>query len=303
MKKVKEAIGYWCEDTASGKCLGNKITVAVLDSGIAMHPDFEERIWSFQDMMSGRVVPYDDCGHGTHVCGIIGGNGNMCGGEVKGIAPKCSLIVIKVLNRKGNGSVLDVVKGIRWILRYKEIYHIRIVNISVGVQPGGDVKLKKQLIEAVEALWDAGIIVVAAAGNHGPLAGTVTAPGCSKKIITVGASDDSVYTEVQGKKCSNYSGRGPTAECVQKPDVVAPGSYICSCNARFRERGESPYVTKSGTSMATPIVSGAVAVLLSKYPKMSNVEVKLKFRESCKDIGLPPNQQGWGLLQMKKLLE
>lgn len=303
MKKVKETIDYWCEDTASGKCLGNRITVAVLDSGIAMHPDFEDRIWSFQDMLFHRVVPYDDCGHGTHVCGIIGGNGNMSGGEVRGIAPKCNLIVIKVLNRKGNGSVADVVKGIQWILRYREIYHIRIVNISVGVQPGGDIKLKKRLIEAVEELWDAGIVVVAAAGNHGPMQGTVTVPGCSRKIITVGASDDHIYSEVQGKKCSNYSGRGPTEECVQKPDVVAPGSYIRACNSRYRERGEQPYVIKSGTSMATPIVSGAVAVLLSKYPKMSNVEVKLKFRESCKDIGLPPNQQGWGLLQVKKLLE
>ena len=227
----------------------------------------------------------------------------MSGGKLCGIAPGCRFIVLKVLDRRGHGTVDAVVRGIRWILRFKDIYQIRIVNISVGSQPGSDKRSQKRLLEAVETLWDAGIVVVAAAGNYGPHCGTVTAPGCCKKIITVGASDDETGTEVQGKLCCNYSGRGPTEECVLKPELVAPGSNICSCNAGFRKWGAKPYIEKSGTSMATPIVSGAAALLLSKYPQMTNVEVKLKFRESCKDLRLPGNQQGWGLVQIKELLQ
>lgn len=303
MQRVKERIHYWCEDTASGRCLGSKITVAVLDSGIAFHPDFEGRILSFQDMTAGRVGAYDDCGHGTHVCGIIGGDGRMSEGKLCGIAPGCRFIVLKVLDRRGHGTVDAVIRGIRWILRFKDIYQIRIVNISVGSQPGSDKRSQKRLLEAVETLWDAGIVVVAAAGNYGPHCGTVTAPGCCKKIITVGASDDESGAEIHGKLCCNYSGRGPTEECVLKPELVAPGANICSCNAGFRKWGAQPYIEKSGTSMATPIVSGAAALLLSKYPQMTNVEIKLKFRESCKDLGLPGNQQGWGLVQIKELLQ
>ena len=107
-----------------------------------------------------------------------------------------------------------------------------------------------------------------------------------------------------GENVSKHdSATGPTKECVCKPDVIAPGSYIQSCSAGFVKQKGRPYVRKSGTSMATPIVSGAIADLLCKYPDMSNVEVKLKLRESCTDLGMDRNRQGWGLLNMKKLLE
>lgn len=125
--------------------------------------------------------------------------------------------------------------------------------------PQSDESEEERLINGVEALWDAGMVVVAAAGNLGPKEGTITTPGDSKKIITVGSSDDQYYIDQRGNTKKHYSGRGPTKECVCKPDVVAPGSYIRSCNAKFaRQRGQ-PYVVKSGTSMATPIVSGAIA--------------------------------------------
>jgi serine protease AprX len=122
-------------------------------------------------------------------------------------------------------------------------------------------------------------------------------------VITVGSCDDQFYMEEGKKKRKSYSGRGPTAECVVKPDLLAPGSYITSCNARYREKGQKPYTMKSGTSMSTPVVSGAIALLLSKYPDMSNVEVKLRLRESSIDIGRPQNEQGWGLLNVEKLLK
>lgn len=303
MKRVKQIVQYWCDDVIKGKYLGKGVVAVVLDTGIAPHPDFQNKVLAFRDFVNGQEVIYDDNGHGTHVCGVLAGNGNSSEGIYGGIAPECDLIVLKVLDQKGNGNVTEVMKAFRWLLENQKRYHIRIVNISVGMLPQSDEREEERLINGVEALWDAGLVVVAAAGNLGPKEGTITTPGDSKKIITVGSSDDQYYIDQRGSTKKHYSGRGPTKECVCKPDVVAPGSYIRSCNAKFaRQRGQ-PYVVKSGTSMATPIVSGAIADLLSKYPEMSNVEVKLKLRESSSDMGADYNRQGWGRLNIKKLLE
>lgn len=303
MKRVKQIIHYWCDDITNRKYLGSGITVAVLDTGIAPHPDFRKKVAYFKDFVHGQEVIYDDNGHGTHVCGVVCGSGAVLNGEYAGMAPECNLIVLKVLDRKGNGNVNEVLAGFRWILENQKRYRIRIVNISVGMHAQSECKEEEKLINGVEMLWDAGIVVVAAAGNLGPGKGSITTPGVSKKIITVGSSNDQFYIDEKGRKRKDYSGRGPTKECVCKPDLVAPGSYITSCNADYVRNREKPYIMKSGTSMATPVVSGAIANLLSKYPDMTNVEVKLKIRESSSDLGLQQNQQGWGLLNVKKLLE
>lgn len=113
------------------------------------------------------------------------------------------------------------------------------------------------LVKGVNAAWDDGLVVVVAAGNHGPAPGTVTTPGISRKVITVGCSDDDREVEVMGSRMVDYSGRGPTNACVCKPDLVAPGCGIISC---CNEPGR--YFIKSGTSMSTPLVSGAIALLL-----------------------------------------
>lgn len=303
MKRVKKIVHYWCDDIIEKKYLGQEIAVAILDTGIAPHPDFKNKILEFKDFVNGQDVMYDDNGHGTHVCGVIGGNGVSSGGEYSGMAPESDLAVLKVLDQKGNGNVVQVMEGFRWILENQKKYGIRIVNISVGMTPQSDLTEQEKLVRGVEALWDAGMIVVAAAGNLGPKESTITTPGISKKIITVGASNDRFLVDNQGQRRKDYSGRGPTKECVCKPDVVAPGTYIYSCNAKYMKQREKPYIVKSGTSMATPIVSGAIADLLSKYPYMTNVEVKLRLRERCVDLGLRQNQQGWGLLNLEKLLE
>lgn len=303
MKQVKQAVHYWSNDISSGRCLGQGIGVAVLDTGIVPHPDFDHRIVGFYDVIGEQALPYDDNGHGTHVSGVICGNGRLSGGMYAGIAPKAHIIMIKVLDQKGNGNIFHVLKGIRWVLENKKRYGIRIVNISVGTLPQEGSYEEEQLIAAVELLWDKGLVVVAAAGNYGPGRGTITTPGISKKIITVGSSNDQQYAKDTGGSKKNYSGRGPTKECVCKPDVVAPGSYITSCNAHYLKKRNSAYTVKSGTSMATPVVSGAIAVLLSKYPDMGNVEVKLRLRGSCRDLGMEQNQQGWGMLCVDCLLK
>lgn len=131
----------------------------------------------------------------------------------------------------------------------------------------------------------------------GPRSGTITTPGISRKVITVGCSDDNQEVNVMGSRMVDYSGRGPTCSCICKPDVVAPGASVLSC-ANFPGR----YTCKSGTSMATPYVSGALALLLEKCPELSNRDVKLLLRERAVDLGLPRNQQGWGLVDIGELL-
>ncbi len=170
------------------------------------------------------------------------------------------------------------------------------------------------LVKGVNAVWDAGIVVVVAAGNNGPNPMSISIPGISRKVITVGSSDDNYTVDVFGSKKKDYSGRGPTLACIKKPDVIAPGSNIVSCgiqksNSRKGNRvkrlsndSSSVYTVKSGTSMSTPVVSGAMALLLSKYPKMSNRDVKLKLKSGTIDLGHSWSKQGWGLINIPKLL-
>lgn len=293
---------------------GEGVGVAVLDTGVYPHPDLitgKNRIIAFYDVLNGRKYPYDDNGHGTHVCGIIGGNGYESQGEYVGVAPKCNIIGVKVLNHKGNGNVSDVLAGLQWVVDNKEKYNIRVVNISVGTTSNESIDENSALVKGVNAVWDEGIIVVVAAGNNGPKPKSISTPGISRKVITVGASDDDIPVDLAGSKTKDYSGRGPTRACIKKPDIVAPGSNIVSCNVNrsrgnfslFGSKKESQmYTVKSGTSMATPIVSGAVALLLSKYPEMTTQEVKLRFKNSATDLGQPWNKQGWGLLNIEEML-
>lgn len=318
MNRAAEIIELkWAHDR---QIFGDNIGVAVVDTGICMHKDFTEggnRILGFYDLIHGRTEPYDDNGHGSHVAGIIGGNGFLSNKKYIGLAPRCNLIGIKVLDQKGDGNISDVLAGLQWIIDNKEKYNIRVVNISVGTTTKENADENSLLVKGVNAVWDAGIVVVVAAGNNGPGPMSISTPGISRKVITVGSSDDRITVELFGNKTTDYSGRGPTANCIKKPDIVAPGSNIISCGTmknyqRYRynllnnprtDYSSLMYTVKSGTSMATPIVSGAIALLLSKYPNMTNKEVKLKLRESAIDLGYPWSKQGWGLLNIPRLLQ
>ena len=301
MKWVKQTVHYWCKDTADSRYLGTGICAAILDTGIALHPDLKDRVAGFRDFTGSSIKCRDDSGHGTHVAGILAGNGISSGGTYAGMAPRTDLLIGKVLDREGNGNVDNVISGIQWVMESAVSCGIRIVNISVGTQPDLAQSQKDRLQKAVEELWDMGLIVVVSAGNYGPRSGTVVVPGNSRKVITVGVPDSPSSFSRSRRKRINYSGRGPTNECVIKPDIFAPGTGILSCNSRFSFPGEPSYIMKSGTSMATPVVSGALACLLSKYPDMTNVEVKLKLRESCMKI--PGTESGWGLLNVEQLMQ
>lgn len=295
MNRARQLIN--CGTGDDGSWTGSGVGVAVLDTGIYPHIDFGQRIAAFYDVVRKRWDPYDDNGHGTHISAIIGGSGEASEGVYRGIAPGCHLINVKVLDAKGGGYASDVLTGLKWIREQKDRLGIRVVNISVGSYSRRNMGEKSALVRGVDAAWDDGLVVVVAAGNNGPGRMTVTTPGISRKVITVGSSDDDREVNVMGTRMVDYSGRGPTGSCVCKPEILAPGAAITSCSNR-----DGQYSVKSGTSMATPIVAGAIALLLEKYPGMSNRDVKLRLRERAMDMGLPRNRQGWGLLDVERLL-
>ena len=275
---------------------GAGITVAVLDTGIYPHRDFQNRLLACPDILGHHKTAYDNNGHGTHIAGIIGSAG-MVNGHYIGVAPRCNLIGVRILDNSGHGQLSYMLQGIQWILEHRIHYHIRIVNISIGGSKALSAGRDIQLTKAVESLWDAGLVVVVSAGNQGPGKSTVTAPGTSPKVITVGTFDDEKSVHVHGITLRDYSGRGPTRGCVIKPEIVAPGYHIMSCR-----NAANGYTIKSGTSMSTPFVSGAVALLLEKYPDMTNRDVKLALYQSAVSTGCTKEQQGWGLLNVPALL-
>ena len=162
-----------------------------------------------------------------------------------------------------------------------------------------------ELLEKVDEAWDSGLVVVCAAGNLGPAPMSISPLGTSKKVITVGCHEGGYFP---GKRslCEDYSGRGPTPYAVKKPDVVAPGTDIISCSSTCRStfRGyKNAYIKKSGTSMATPIVSGAAALLLQRYPQLTNEQVKRKINYSATDMNEPWTKQGWGMVNIPRLIK
>ena len=194
-----------------------------------------------------------------------------------------------------------MVEALGWLMEHGAEYQIRIVNISMGGIMGKEEAY--ELLQTVEQVWNAGFLVCAAAGNQGPKRQSITVPGTSRKIITVGSSDDQKPVQMSGYQKINYSGRGPTGACICKPDVVAPGYRILSCNSKWQKKGNGFYCAKSGTSMSTPVVSGALALLLSRQPQLTNKDVKLHLSKTCVDLGFPKNQQGWGMVMSPRLLD
>lgn len=287
---------------------GNKrapVGIAVLDTGIANHPDFKSRIIDFYDFINKKQYIYDDSGHGTHVAGCIGGDGRMSGGKYRGIHPKCNFVVGKVLNEYGEGSLKDMISGLEWVFGRAEKYNIRVVNISVGVTDTEEKELFKTMLELVEEAWRRNILIVCAAGNKGPKPMTISPLGIGNHVISVGCHDGDYFKNKEGT-CEIYSGRGPTPFAIKKPDLVAPGTDIISCNAGFRagnRRNPIPYIKKSGTSMSTPIVAGAAALLIQKNGNMECEEIKRRLVYSAVDLKEPWTKQGWGMLNVKRLLE
>ena len=298
MDRVKRIIH--CEHAYKMGLSGKNITVAIMDTGIAPHIDFDRRIIDFEDFCQKKVALYDDNGHGTHIAGIVGGSGIKSANRngirlLSGVAPRVNFVVLKVLDKRGNGVTNHVLEGMDWLLKNKNKYQIKILNISVGMVAGARKEEQDNLLQAVEEAWNQGILVVTAAGNNGPRENSVTIPGISRKVITVGSWDDNLAEARKMQK--NYSGFGPTECCVVKPELLAPGTNVKSCS-----NDAKGYVIKSGTSMAAPVVSGAFALAYQKYPDYTPADMKLKLYESVYPRGETIGRKCWGMLHVNNLV-
>lgn len=302
MNRVRKQVK--CSNWIQDKIVTDDITVAILDTGIGLHPDFDNRLIAFEDFVAGRQGRYDDSGHGTHVAGCVGGSGYASRGFYKGMSPACRLCVGKVLDRNGEGSIESMYRGLMWVMQNRTRYRIRVLNVSLGIGTGNEKERMAELIDLLDNVWEQGIVVVCAAGNNGPREGTISPLGSSRKVITVGCHEGG-YFGARRDLCENYSGRGSRDMLYRKPDIVAPGTDIISCNVQCRGNRRSgfhnAYTKKSGTSMATPIVSGAVALFLQKYPDVDNEEVKRKMIYSAHDLGDSWSKQGWGMLDLEEM--
>jgi serine protease AprX len=273
--------------------IGRGIGVAVLDSGIYAHPDLAGRIVAAIDFTApSQVVSVaalgDAGGHGTHVAGLIAGDGTASNGAYAGVAPGANLVDVRVINAEGGSSVSTVLAGLQWVLANRATYNIRVVNLSLGA-PEQTSYTQSPLSAAVEILSFAGITVVVSAGNTGPGSGSINVPGDDPFVITVGAVDDAGTSTVGDDSVASWSSCGPTSyDGLAKPDLTAPGRHMVSLRAPgsaldtlYPERevtapgaSTADYFMLSGTSMSAPLVTGAVALMLEKDPHLTPRQVK-----------------------------
>jgi serine protease AprX len=296
---------------------GTGVTIAVIDSGISDHPDLHDpmtgqsRVVYSQSFVPGTDTN-DHYGHGTHVAGILAGNASQSGGlgasrAIYGVAPHVSLVNLKVLDSNGSGQDSYVIAAIQRAIALQNVYNIQVINLSLG-RPVYESYQLDPLCQAVEAAWKAGIVVVVAAGNlgrdndygtHGY--GLIAAPGNDPYVITVGAMNAMGTPTKNDDVITTYSSKGPSAvDHVIKPDLVAPGNRIASLlvpgstlDQEFPTnevlpvtyggflRGNRYYFTLSGTSMATPVVSGAAALLLEADSSATPDEIKARLMKSA----------------------
>jgi serine protease AprX len=269
---------------------GSGVTVAVIDSGITTsHPDL--KAGSVSRVIASAKFGYnltteDLYGHGTHVAGIIGGNGSVSSGKYRGMATKVNLINLKVSNELGMTYESDVVAGLQWVYNNKSTYSIRVVNISMNSTVAQSYHTSP-LTAAVEILWFNGIVVVVSAGNNGTADGvsTLYPPANDPFVITVGASEDKGTASLADDTMAVFSAYGVTEDGFAKPDLVAPGRNVVAplgglINIIFQthplHRVNDYYFRMSGTSMSAPVVSGAVALLLQDEPNLTPDQVKYR---------------------------
>jgi len=281
---------------------GSGIGVAVIDSGVASwHDDLtaagasgSQRVDQFVDFVNGSPTPYDDFGHGTHVAGIIAGNGFDSSGGRAGIAPAARLVGLKVLDASGRGRISDVIAAFDYVINHKDLFNIRVINLSVGAGVYESYNSDFLTLAAKRAV-EQGIVVVAAAGNLGTGAqgtqyGGTTAPGNAPWVLTVGASSHMGTVDRSDDRIAVFSSRGPAAvDYAAKPDIVAPGVGIYSLSdpnsslymsaSQYLLNGTVatpylPYLSLSGTSQAAPVVTGTVALMLQANPALTPNAVK-----------------------------
>lgn len=302
MDRVRKQIHY--EYIERLGLTGKNRTVCVLDTGISPHCDFDRRIIKFIDFTEHPLHHiYDDSGHGTHVCGILAGSGRASQGLYKGIAPEAGLVVLKILDKKGSGHIDTLIEALQWLNIHAGKYGICVVNISISISQSSslstDEEKKRRLMGILKKLYDQNILIVTAAGNEGPHNDSLSVLGEQPYTLCVGCHDGN-YKSRKGDLCEHYSGRGSNDGRIVKPDIVAPGTEIVSCQGKSRYG----YTKKSGTSMSCPIISGIAVNLFELMKGRAGVkEISDIMRRGTTGVNAPRNQQGFGMVDCKKIFE
>jgi len=256
---------------------GRGVTVALMDTGIAQHPDLEGSVVARVDFVNDGATLLDPSGHGTFVAGLIAAHGRT----FSGVAPDAKLVSLRVLDQNGRGTMHAVLAAFDWLLWNRTAMHIKVLNLSFGA-PQRSSYHRELLAGVVESAWFAGVTVVAAAGNDGPALGTVAMPGADPFVITVGSFADQGTLATNDDRESIFSSRGPTRDGFAKPDVLAPGEHIVSLRvpgtALDREAADvapaGPYARLTGTSASTAMAAGAAADVLEAHGAYSPTQVK-----------------------------
>ncbi len=298
---------------------GAGVTMAFLDTGLRQLTGLKAdtrgllKTYGTYDAISNKVMNNDNeiNGHGTHVSSIAGNSEVDINGKPMGVAPDARMLGIKAFDFEGKGTYADIIRGISWAIQYKEQLNIRVLNMSFSGPPRS-YYWDDPLNQAVMKAWQSGIVVVASAGNKGPDPMTIGVPGNVPYIITVGAMTDNYTPDSPGDdKLTSFSSAGPTVEGFVKPDVVAPGGHMVGLlpgNTRLaREHPEfhdgGKYFTMSGTSQATAVVTGIVALMLNQDPSLTPDDVKCRLLSTARPAFADENtlaysvfQQGAGLV-------
>jgi len=321
MERTGAATGAAAAREAFG-LTGAGVGVAVIDSGVtgwlddlymeavdgSLYGTYAPRVVHFRDFVNGSFIdgvvdgasygdyPYDDYGHGTHVSGIIAGNGYSSGGARSGVAPKANIVGLKVLDSNGAGYISDVIAALDYAIAVKDRFNIRVINLSVGAGVYESYETDP-LAQAARRAVDAGIVVVAAAGNFGATGsgaaqyGGVTSPGNAPWVLTVGAVSHRGTVQRSDDLVAPFSSRGPSwIDFSAKPDLVAPGVGIESLAEPYTTLAiryadyllpgtdpwlwYKPYLSLSGTSMAAPVVTGTIALMFEANPHLTPNAVK-----------------------------
>jgi serine protease AprX len=291
---------------------GNTIGVAIVDSGINPNGDLytitgvNRQIADVRFNSDYNQNTSDGYGHGTHVSSIVGGDGSESGGKYIGVAPMVNIINVKVSNDDGSAMISDVVLGLQWVLENKDAYNIRVVNLSLNSSVPESYHTSP-LDAAVEILWFNKIVVVASAGNQGNAA--LYPPANDPFVITVGATNDKGTNSISDDVMALFSAYGITSEGVKKPDLVAPGTNIVArlvnqnmglAYAHLANKIGDQYFRMSGTSMAAPMVSGAVALLLQDEPNLTPDQIKYRLMATANKSwpGYSTTKSGAGYLDI-----
>ncbi|MET9789594.1 S8 family serine peptidase [Streptomyces canus] len=252
---------------------GKGVEVAVLDTGVdAGHPDLAGKIAEARSFVPDEAVQ-DGHGHGTHVASTIVGSGAASDGKRKGVAPGAELLVGKVLDNTGHGQDSWIIAGMEWAARSGA----KIVSMSLGGTASGPSDVLSETVDELSA--STGTLFVIAAGNSGPSEQTIGTPGIADSALTVGAVDKS-------DKLASFSSRGPRlGDSAVKPEITAPGAAITAARAAGTTMGtpvDDYYTTSSGTSMATPHVAGAAALVAQAHPDWTGQQIKQALATTAK---------------------